>query len=172
MDVAEQLHHAVDALAKASMMTAGPNAAAAAHIGSMGTLASLMATAMIFAKRPAWVENITKDGPNDENSTPEMLAKMSSAITTPEAIIFAALLAAHVMDSYDEAGNLATSFGPSKLWMALQDWSKIFPDRRADDFIVPQLLSAARDAGRGITSPLDSLLAGRITHKNLPDTLN
>lgn len=170
-NAAEELHQAIDELTKVAIIKAGSNAAAAAHIGSMGSLAGLMATALIFAKKPAWVEVMVG------TSTPETcgdhnLLKAASQMVTQEAVIFAALLAAFTMDDLNEEGNLSTSFGPPKLWQTLQAWSRIFPDRRADDFITPGLLGAARDAGRGIENPLDALLAGRITNHNSPDTLN
>lgn len=168
----EEAHKMVNALVKDAVMSTGTRSAPdAVFITSMGALAANMAGAIALAKRPDWLIKATEHGPNEDNTTTEFFRRANAVLSTQEAVIYAALLGAYTMDHLDEDGNFRSSFGPPKLWRALQAWSRIFPDRRADDFLDSKLLEAARICGKDIESPFSDFLTKRVTH-NSPDSLN
>lgn len=164
--IADQVHQTVDTLVKTAMMQTR-DIGGSCYIATQASLSANMCAALIVAKRPDWLSQ-----KSEENSTPDDLTRAASQMITSETLVFAALLGAYSMESLSPNGECRSTFGPPILWQALESWSKIFPDRLADHYFEPNMLSAARNAGRKITNPLDELLASRITNRNLPDTLN
>jgi hypothetical protein len=173
LDIGAKTHHVVDKLVKTAMMETtrtGGTPVDAIYVGVMAALACAMTTAAILAKKPDWITRMSDTERENLNSSD--LAKVAASLTNTETVTFAALCAAHTLEAFDEDGQVHTGFGPAELWQALQAWSKIFPDRLADNYLDPGMLEAARKAGQRINEPFDAFLAGRITNRNSPDSLN
>lgn len=165
LTIAEKTHVLVDNLVKIAMIESGRqvrNSANTVYVGAMGCLAAAMAIAPIIAKKP--------EGTDDLDI--EACTKIIAAMTNHETVMFAALVSVYTMQDLSEEEQLHSAFSPSILWLALQAWSKIFPERLADNYFDPGMLNAARVAGKHVSEPLDVFLQDRITHRDSPGTLN
>lgn len=173
LGIAEKTHQLVDGIVKTAMLETdrtGGGTPDVVYIGVMGGLACNMATAGILAKKPDWVMSMADT--EKDNLDQRDMAKIAANLISTETVIFTALCTAYTLQTIEENGQVRTGFGPEELWQALQAWSKIFPDRLADNYLDSGMLAIARKAGKRISEPFDAFLAGRITHRNSPDSLN
>lgn len=97
-----------------------------------------------------------------EEISKEFAAAQHNKAMCPEVLIFAALHSANILadgrvtvDGDELETKIHTENGPEQLWQTLQMWEKIFPDKRAEDYLENNMVEAARNAGLAINAPID-----------------
>lgn len=141
------------------------NGDAAPYIGTMFTLGALCPLAAIFAKKdPAIFNRIMMDNQTSHESQQQIWGLINR-----ETVVFAALATAYSFERGDTK-TIATSWGPAAFIPVLEVWQKIFPDRKPDDFIDPQLLSAIKRELEDGEKPLNQFLKNR--SGSLPPSTN
>lgn len=139
LEVGGELNQASTDMVQEAAMTlhrqVGCDLADTGYLGGMASLGSIMVTSMTFAKQPDDLrEKFEREGQS-----------AMAALISQEVMIFTALTAVYMQTNFNATtGALQTEFGPHIFYQALQAWEKLFPDKKADDYLNPRMLEAAR----------------------------
>ena len=161
---------AMGAVVKAEVEQNGRNhvdSSRVAHVGCSLAAGTLVPLAMFFANRDKIHAKAKERGLVVEslsNIDPEIVKKgneLAFTLVNPETLTFAALVAA-LCTSDHSAETCTASFGPVIIWEALEQWQKLFPEKKPEDYLDGPLVEIARSAGRDSMGPLDKFLSSRI----------
>lgn len=166
-EIATQCHETIISMVQAAIMASGGagkdgprmrdgTGPQASYVGGMAALGALVPLAMIVGKMP---DDVSKDEIDSMSLDDQRV--LAHSLIMPETLTYAALMSARMQTTMNsQTGRVSIEFGPHVLWAALVDWEKVFPDKKAEDFLAPPMVQAARDFGANPKIP-NHVIAGR-----------
>lgn len=126
------------------------------NVGTMFIVGALCPLAMAFARRDP--DKFNEE--HHERIGVEAAQNQAWSLVTPETLVWTALVAANMIEHAD-SDTISTGWGPKAFIPVLQQWQKLFPDRKPEDVLDPYLIRAIRECEAEADHPLNEFLSKR-----------